>query len=77
MGMFDKRRLFEKEQPETVEILGRALRCDMCGQSLFWRRKAMINSPVADFFGLGWTRRQATCLVCDRCGHVYWFLDMP
>ena len=66
--------LFSKKEPESVEILGRHLTCRICDHDRFWRREAQLNTAVATFFSLDWANPQATCMVCDQCGYVHWFL---
>jgi len=34
----------------------------------------LVNTPGLTFFGMEWANRQAENFVCDRCGHVLWFL---
>ena len=66
--------LFGKKEPETVEIAGRPLHCEICSHGLFWRREAQMNTAIASFFNLDWANTNATCFVCDGCGYVHWFL---
>ena len=66
--------LFEKKEPETVEVLGNPLSCPVCSNKYFWSRKAQLNTSVATFFGLDWTDRSATCFVCSECTYIFWFL---
>lgn len=55
-------------------VAGHALVCPVCGHDRFWKRRSLMNTPGLTFFGLEWTNRQAENFVCDRCGHVLWFL---
>ena len=66
--------LFGQEQPETVEVAGRALICEICGHDRFWMRKAQLNTAVATFFNLDWANPSALCYVCAGCGYIHWFL---
>lgn len=58
--------------PRTVA--GNDLRCPVCGHDTFWKRRTLMNTPGMTFFGVEWANRQAENFVCDRCGHVLWFL---
>ena len=66
--------LFGAKQPERVEIKGRPLLCEICGHDAFWRRSAQLNTAIATFFNFDWANATATCLVCDGCGYIHWFL---
>jgi len=66
--------LFGKKEPESVEIEGRPLHCEIRGHDLFWRRKAQLNTSVATFFDLDWANSSAVCFVCNGCGYIHWFL---
>jgi len=67
--------VFDKKEPETVSVLNNKLICPVCGNNLFWRREAQLNTAVASFFNLDWTNRSATCFVCSNCTHISWFLS--
>jgi predicted nucleic-acid-binding Zn-ribbon protein len=66
--------LGKKEEPETVEINGINLVCQVCGHDKFWRTQAQLNTSLATFFKLDWTNISADCLICDNCGYIHWFL---
>ena len=66
--------LFQKKEPQTVEVAGNILKCPVCGNNLFWTRRAQLNSAIATFFNLDWANRSATCFVCSGCTHISWFL---
>jgi hypothetical protein len=34
-----------------------------------------LNTTGAGSFGIEWTNRTATALICTSCGHVHEFLD--
>lgn len=67
--------LFNKKEPETINVAGHALHCPVCSGKLFWRREAQLNTSVASFFNLDWANKSATCFVCAECTHISWFLD--
>lgn len=56
---------------EEVRIAGRQLRCQACEHDRFHEREARMNTSV---FGFDWSNTKATCMVCERCGFVHWFL---
>lgn len=66
--------LFKENEPESVEVAGKPLECPICSNTLFYTRRAQLNSAVATFFNLDWTNRSATCFVCSNCTHISWFL---
>jgi len=62
------------KEPRSVEVAGRTLACLVCGEGRFTERKALLNTAILSFFDLDWANRSARCYVCERCGHVHWFL---
>lgn len=74
-----RRRLAEAESlageaPGERVVAGHTLRCPVCAHDRFWKRRTLMNTPGLTFFGVEWANRQAENFVCDRCGHVLWFL---
>jgi predicted nucleic-acid-binding Zn-ribbon protein len=66
--------LFEREEADTVEIIGQQLVCLVCRYDRFQRREAQLNTAAASFFNLDWANTSAVCYVCKRCGYIHWFL---
>ena len=66
--------LFDKAEPESYEIQGRHVRCNHCGNGLFWVKRAQLNSAVSTLFNLDWADQSATCLICSECSYIHWFL---
>jgi hypothetical protein len=66
--------LLSKQEAETVEVNGKALRCVICSNNLFWTRSALLNTGAMTFFNLDWADKSATCFVCSECTYVHWFL---
>ena len=66
--------IFEKDQPESVAVKGRPLRCVVCQHDYFYERRAQLHGGVATFFNLEWASPTCTCVVCAHCGYVHWFL---
>ena len=69
MGFFD-------EAPETATVIGRPLRCQVCGSETFYKREAQLQKANG-LFDVEWTSRACTCLICSSCGYVHWFLSEP
>ena len=66
--------LFEDNDPQPIEVVGKELSCPICNNQLFYTRQAQLNTAVASFFNLDWANRSATCFVCSNCTHILWFL---
>lgn len=64
----------EKQEPGARIVADHPLRCPICEHERFWKRKTLMNTPGLTFFGVEWANRQAVNFVCERCGHVLWFL---
>ena len=64
----------DRNAPESVEIAGRPLVCQVCGADGFLQRNAQLHGPTATFFGVEWTSPTAICYVCAQCGYIHWFL---
>ena len=64
-----------KTQPESVQVDGHSLRCLMCSHESFHRRKTHFDTAL--FSGLNpiWSESHGTCLICDHCGFIHWFLQ--
>ena len=69
---------FGKAEAESVDVLGRTLRCEVCHHTKFWRQTANLHGAVSAFFDVEWlTGRKATCIICERCGYIHWFMPVP
>ncbi|MBM3790136.1 MAG: hypothetical protein FJW35_07260 [Acidobacteria bacterium] len=68
--------LFDKKEPEHVYIKGNELHCEICKHTRFYQRKAQLNTAVATFFSFDWVNPSATCVVCENCGYIHWFLPV-
>jgi hypothetical protein len=60
-------------EPQSVDVNGRALRCVICSNQTFWSQTAMLNKSASTFFGLDWADRNATCFICAECTYIHWF----
>jgi len=58
----------------SLTIAGRALRCPVCEHDRFWTRQALLPKRGLAFLDLEWLSARADLQVCDRCGHVLWFV---
>jgi hypothetical protein len=63
-----------KNEAEEQIIEGINLKCQFCGHTKFWHRRAPLNTALATFFKFDWADASADCFVCDKCGYVHWFL---
>ena len=64
----------KKEKIGKLKLLGKYFKCNACGNYEFKVRDAQLNTAIASLLGLDWTNTTATCLVCDKCGYIHWFL---
>jgi hypothetical protein len=67
--------IFGKEEPEEVTVNDVSMRCLICRNVTFYRRRAQLHGPVATLFNLEWTAPTAECVICSACGYVHWFLQ--
>lgn len=58
-------------------VAGRNVVCGHCENEEFTSRPGLINTRGLSFFGFDFANREATILVCSRCGHLEWFLERP
>jgi hypothetical protein len=65
--------IFGKEEPEAVEILGKAFHCQVCQHDTFYQRRAQLHAGVATFFNLEWAAPTCDCIICSYCGYIHWF----
>jgi len=64
-----------KTQPESVQVDGHSLRCLMCAHESFHRRKTHFGTALLSGLNPIWSESQGTCLICDHCGFIHWFLQ--
>ena len=64
----------ESEEGTTLEVEGKTVPCPICGHDRFWTRKTLMDTRGASFFGVDWANPSAVNYICNRCGHVLWFL---
>ena len=63
----------KKDEPQTVEVLGREFTCIVCNHNLFWLGRSQLNTTILTFFKLDWLNRTAAHVACANCGHMAWF----
>ena len=68
--MFGKR----FDEAKEYEVLGNRLTCPVCGHGRFSLRRSLLNTRALTFLDLDWANRRATNFVCERCGHILWFV---
>ena len=66
-----------QDEPLEFDVGERQATCQFCGDQKFWIKKGQLNTAVMSFFDVEWLDPQATCLICDSCGYVHWFLEVP
>lgn len=64
-----------KTDPSPIEIEGHPFKCLVCANEKFHRRKSHLDTALVGDMNPVWTDASAYCLVCDRCGHLEWFLQ--
>lgn len=67
--------LSNSPEVSTVDVLGRQLKCQICGHDQFWRQQVLLNTRTLTLFDMEWMNRDATCVVCEQCGYVHWFVS--
>ena len=62
-------------QPEAqqVHVLGKPLRCVVCGNDQFYVTRAQLNTALATFFKFDWVNPSADCCICAQCAYIHWF----
>lgn len=58
------------------EVAGKPVICSHCGNDEFERTEALLNTRVLTLLDLDWANDEAAALICKRCGHIEWFLDI-
>ena len=64
-----------EKTPEKKEIFGKEMTCLICGHNSFFERKAQLNTRLASFFDFDFANKSGTCIVCEKCGYIHWFLE--
>ncbi|MGB5811226.1 MAG: hypothetical protein WBG86_11885 [Polyangiales bacterium] len=69
--------MFQQDEAREFDVGDKQMRCQFCDETKFWTKKAQLNTAVMSFFDVEWLNPEATCLICDSCGYVHWFLELP
>ena len=64
---------FNKSESQAVAVKGHELKCPVCGNKNFWRKRVLLTTRLATFFDFDWANRSATCYICSNCTHISWF----
>lgn len=77
-GFFEEmKRGYTGDESQRYSVAGIQVKCSHCGGQDFDAGSAMLNTAGMTFLGLDWANRNASVLICTRCGHVEWFLGEP
>ncbi len=60
------------EAGNKVEVLGRELKCLVCGHDRFSQRAAQLETDAATL-NLEFLHRSGVCIICRACGYIHWF----
>ena len=64
-------------EPAEYSVAGRPVRCPHCGERKFAPGSALLNKRGTTAFGLDWTDRSASLLICAECSRIEWFASEP
>jgi len=64
---------FSKKEPVPIEVRGEKLRCCVCQNDTFYKKRIQLNTSLMTLFKLDWLNKDATCFVCSECTHIIWF----
>jgi hypothetical protein len=73
-GFKRKRRSFSPEGLASIDIAGKPLRCQHCGNEQFIASEAQLHTAALTFFNLEWLGKTADLYICGHCGFVHWFV---
>ena len=62
------------EERGPVVVQGRELRCNVCDHRTFRARQVRLDTPMQTLLDLDAWNGMADCAICDRCGHIHWFV---
>ena len=65
--------MFFDDAAEPIEIMGRELKCLICGHDRFLQREAQLNTSLATLFNVDFVNPSGQCLICNQCGYIHWF----
>ena len=62
----------QERGPVTVQ--GHQLRCAVCANRSFRARQVRLDMPMQTLLDVEAWNGMADCAICDRCGHIHWFI---
>jgi hypothetical protein len=57
-----------------VMVQGRPLRCNVCANRSFRARQIRLETAMQTLLDLDAWNGIADCAICERCGHIHWFI---
>jgi predicted nucleic-acid-binding Zn-ribbon protein len=63
--------------PGQYTIADKQIKCPHCGNDVFSRDEAQLNTALRTFLELDWLDQSATVLVCTKCSQIQWFGKSP
>jgi hypothetical protein len=60
-----------------ISVHGKILKCPVCNNKHFWHRTTLMNTSGMTFMGWEWLNKEANNYICEKCGYVYWFFEVP
>ncbi|MBN2405459.1 MAG: DNA-binding protein [Coriobacteriia bacterium] len=77
-GFFEElKRGYKGDDSQHYRVAGIQVTCSHCGGQEFDTGSALLNTTGMTLLGLDWANRDASLLICAKCGHVEWFLAEP
>lgn len=64
-----------KTEAQRVDIEGRQMKCPVCSNETFHRRRSHVDTSLTCGMNPDWTDAPVWCLICERCGRMEWFLQ--
>lgn len=67
--------MFSKNQkePQTVDVLGKQFRCQVCNNNLFFLGRSQLNTWFLTLLKFDWANRSVSHVSCSECGHMAFF----
>ena len=62
------------EEAKEYEVVGNRLTCPICGHDRFTLRRSLLNTRWRTLLDFDWADRRAMNFICERCGHILWFV---
>lgn len=81
MSFFSKKHIFDTTKEDTAphifQINGKPINCTHCGNTQFFKKQILLNTPGMTFFSLDWANKTASTLICTKCSQIIWFNEEP